>query len=173
MYKIDTENNFLLWALEVNRSSKMCGLQDIYAHSMPDVLNRLFFDMSKNDKHLIVFAIQKCMGSESLLSLLQSFISQKVSAEVIQHIDAYNKEISNDRAQIAIEEKAIEEKKQYIEHIEEENRLLKKNLASYQESNTSLYNRKIALQDEIDSLKKELTKQYSFESHIKELLKAA
>ena len=173
MYKIDTENNFLLWALEVNRSSKMCGLQDIYAHSMPDVLNRLFFDMSKNDKHLIVFAIQKCMGSESLLSLLQSFISQKVSAEVIQHIDAYNKEISNDRAQIAIEEKAIEEKKQYIAGIEKENKTLKNQVDELWDTNSILRSCVNNLEDEVKKLNQELTKQYTFENHIKELLKAA
>jgi len=175
MKRIENIQDFIAWSKEVNLHTTylLCDLQDIYARTTPAELNSLFWDMSKNEKHLIIFAVNKAMGGEALLLLLQSFISRTINNELQQHIEAMNKDMSDEWTKIYTEQKAIADEKQRIEQIEQENRVLKKNLASYQESNTSLYNRKIALQDEIDSLKKELTKQYSFESHIKELLKAA
>jgi len=173
MHKIDTENNFLIWALEVNRSHKMCDLQDIYAHSMPDVLHRLFFDMSKNNKHLVVFAIQKCMGSESLLSLLQSFISKRINNEIEAHLEQWNNEWSKIKTKeyaLKIDREGYENR---IKQLEKDNEYLTKKLTGYQGELPKLHRHNIELQSEIEALNKELKKQYSFESHIKELLKAA
>ena len=173
MKRIENITDFIAWSNEVNHSTIQCDLQDIYARTTPSEINDLFWDMSKNEKHLIIFAVNKCMGGEALLSLLHSYISRKINTELIEHIEAMNKDMSDEWTKIYTEQKAIADEKQRIEQIEQENRLLKKNLASYQESNTSLYNEKIALKDELEALNKELNKQYSFESHIKKLLKAA
>ena len=175
MKRIENIQDFIAWSKEVNLHTTylLCDLQDIYARSNQDVLHNLFRDAIKNDKQLIIFAVNKAMGSEALLFLLHSYISYVANREIIEHIDAHNKDMSDEWTKIYTEQKAIDDGKQRIEQIEQENRLLKKNLASYQESNTSLYNEKIALKDELEALNKELNKQYSFESHIKKLLKAA
>ena len=173
MKRIENITDFIVWSKEVNLSTIQCDLQDIYARTTPAELNELFWNASKNEKHLIIFAVNKAMGGEALLLLLHSYISYVANREIIEHIDAYNKEISNDRAQIAIEEKAIEEKKQYIAGIEKENKTLKNQVDELWDTNSILRSCVNNLEDEVKKLNQELTKQYTFENHIKELLKAA
>ena len=175
MKRIENITDFITWSKEVNLHTTylLCDLQDIYARTNPKVLNTIFWSALKNDKHLIIFAVNKCMGSEALLSLLHSYISYVANKEIIEHIDAYNKEISEDRQKIASEEKAIEEKKFYIAGIEKENKTLKNQVDELWDTNSILRSCVNNLEDEAKKLNQELKKQYSFESHIKELLKAA
>jgi len=173
MKRIENITDFIAWSKEVNLSSKLCDLQDVYARSDQNLLNDLFFDMLKNDKHLIIFAVQKCMGSENFLNFINGYVNRLANREIIEHIDAYNKEISEDRQKIASEEKAIEEKKFYIAGIEKENKTLKNQVDELWDTNSILRSCVNNLEDEAKKLNQELKKQYSFESHIKELLKAA
>jgi len=175
MNKIENIQDFITWSKEVNLHTTylLCDLQDIYARTTPAELNSLFWDMSKNEKHLIIFAVNKAMGGEALLSLLQNFISKRINNEIEAHREQWN----NEWSKITTKEYALEiDREGYenrIKQLEKDNEYLTKKLAGYQGELPKLHGHNIELQSEIEALNKELKKQYSFESHIKELLKAA
>ena len=173
MKKITSTDDFLEWANQVNRETGfLCDLQNIYAKSEMELLKNIFFNMAKNDKHIIIFAVQKCMGSENFIDFIRSYIHKEGEHWIDIEIKKINKEWNN-----IINEKQANEKKNndYINKINVisiSNDSLKERLECQKNVISSLREENDKAKEEIEQLKRELEKQHAFESHIKALLRS-
>jgi len=178
MNKITNREELISWARQVNlmsmtNHSLVCNLQDVFAHSNPTLLKDLFFDLPANDKHLVIFSVQKCMGSETFLDFIDGYIKRKGQ----QWINNESEDINEEWQKIMGAKEALrKEKKEYeykIDGLNRKNDLLARANNDYYRTITKLSKENITLRAKLEEMEAELKKQHAFESHIKELLKAA
>jgi hypothetical protein len=80
--RIETADDLLKWARTVNsnlQSAAICDLQDVYAHSQTETIDRLFIEC-KGDRALIICSVRNAMAFEEVERLLKVLAQHKVKA---------------------------------------------------------------------------------------------
>ncbi len=172
--KIVNNLDFENWNKSVNHATQQCDLQDVFARSNLTELKCMFLDQSKSDKHLSIFAINKCMGAETMLQFVHAYSRHTSETYINEYEDTEGKELDTLRDALTIEKAEFEsektEVKATIKALQSLNRELKKDNDTMSIETAKLYNRIQDLELELIDTKAELDKQWAFESHIKELL---
>lgn len=187
MHKIETQVEFLQWAKEVNHSrgtapdaKALCDLQDVFARSYTIDLQKFFIGSSHSEKELLVFSIQKAMGSEILFDFIKIYSNHKAQ----EWIDK-DQEECNKRWNAALEQ--VKEVKEYRESIDSTMKDKDEEITRLDDLNSVLsaksreqYNIVTNLRVELVDLKAELeeanetiTELRQFENHILNLLRKA
>ena len=170
MKQIESETDLMQWAASVNHSVKMCDLQDVYARSDVKLLKKWFNESSQNDRELLVFSIQKCMGSACLLDLVRCYARFQANMLIEQEQEEINAQWST----VLTEKNAIAQREielsSTIESLTADVNHLNDVLETTRDDKNHLYQRNMELIDENTELTLSLEKLQVFESHIKELL---
>ena len=171
MHKIESNNDLLKWAKDVNTlNCNIPDLQDVFVRSTLNELKQYFIDSQQNDKELIVFSISKCMGSATLLEFITVYSRWKAE----QHIEAEHSEIDRRWNELLIKETEVvitsQRLESTIENLEHRNMELTKDNNNLTAEVSNYYKQNLNLQIENEEPQAELDKQRAFESHIKELL---
>jgi len=175
--KIENNTDFANWNNSVNHAMQQCDLQDVFARSDLKTLKHLFLDQNKNEKRMSIFAINKCMGSDTLLEFIDAYSRNKAESYIVDYEDTGNKELDIKRDALTLERSEFEYKKEEhaatIKALQYQNKELSKDNDKMTAENSKYVQRIWNLESELETMRSELDKQYQFETHIKGLLQAA
>ena len=171
MKQILSKEDFAAWAETVNYSTvNLCDLQDVFARSKMKDLKEYFMDMTQNEKELLVFSIQKAMGSANLFEFIKSYSIRKAQDYLEKESD------ENDRRWNKIVKKEMDfkaEKEQLRATIETLHHQLKEMTELNDQHNreaSKWYMRTRELENDADIMSHKIDELTTFESHIKSLL---
>lgn len=169
--RIETAEEFGDWARRVNTAQfkHLADLQDEFARSDTAQLLQWFIELEA-ERELLVFSVQKAMGSRMLLDFMQRYAREKAEERLREE---------DERLDIAT--RALEARERVVEREKkrclQENLDLRGRLEGVQRQYEQLQKRNRELHTEIgelvlarESRRQELEKLRAFETHIKELL---
>ncbi len=176
MHKIESQDEFAQWARYVNHADtacsphKLCDLQDEFAWSDGKALKRLFIESDQTEKELLVFSIQKAMGSGTLLEFIKSYSVYRAQVVTEQEQD----DINSKWTEVLQKERDITDKldkfKLTLAVLESQNKALVTDNDNMTAEVSRYYQHNMELQDTIKDMQETVDKLSAFESHIKELL---
>lgn len=80
--KIETKEQMLEWAKEINFLNPIkCDMQDIYAHSKREDLDRFFIEL-EGERKLVICSVNNVMAFEEVEHLLSVLAKHKVSQQM-------------------------------------------------------------------------------------------
>ena len=170
MIKIESQLEFMDWAQRVNQTHTLCDLQDDYAHSDTQALKTWFIESSEHDKELLIFSIQKAMGSAALLEFIRRYSNHKAMdwlQEEMQVINAESIKLWEDRQTFEAERNNLNLK---ITSLETDNKSQDDKITTLLRDNQNLYRQNSKIEANNAELQTELDRLWAFETHIKSLL---
>ena len=85
--RIENSTDLMEWCKDVNTgltNKAICDLQDIYARSDEKTIKGSFLTAEMYDKELIVFCVQKIMGSEPMFSLMKAWAREQAARVILE-----------------------------------------------------------------------------------------
>lgn len=171
MKRIESVTDFIQWAKEVNAGiteKRKCDMQDIYAHSSRNELDRFFIE-SEGDRKLIICSVNNVMAFDEVEHLLNQLARHKCNRQMEQEY----KELDRREGALAARERAQQDsRKPYHKKLAS----LQKTITDLQQKNAELIARSERMRTErnaaqIDALNYEIKAQ-KYDA-IKEALKEA
>ena len=170
MNKINTHDEFMQWAQNVKHATIQCDLQDRFAYTDTAILKSMFLDAPKNDKHLLIFSIQKCMGSDMLLKFINTYARSKAE----EYIEKEQVDIATKWDEVLVAKKEQEKQVEHLENMLTQELGITKSYAAsihaHKQEITQLSKENRSLQNTVDNLQSENQELRQFENHIKGLL---
>lgn len=175
MKKIESSVDLINWSRDVNHAGNkaLCDYQDIFARTDAGQLKDAFMitATNQNDFNLVIFSIQKAMGSEVLSDYMKHFARRKAEKYIqdeADNLDARFNEIVKREKDFELEKEQL---KATIKNLEHQNAELSKD---NREMTKELSDKTIFIMD----IKEEIAEQTRiidelniFKKHIKELIK--
>lgn len=96
MNRIETKEELIAWATAVNQGltlKEKCDYQDIWAHSNPETIKRLFLDCN-GERSLIVHSVFNTMSYDAVEDLLKTWAVAKANKVVEEEIERHYKDIN-------------------------------------------------------------------------------
>lgn len=118
MRTIESKNDFISWASEVNRGitlARKCDMQDIYAHTTVANIDKFFLE-ADGERKLILCSINNCMAFEEVERLIVVLAKDQARKQLARHYGQLEKEEYALQARIKTFE---ESKKPIFKRIEE------------------------------------------------------
>jgi len=167
---IESPQDFMNWANQVNHAVHQCDLQDEFAYSKLADLKQWFIHSEKIDRHLLIFSIQKNQGGDVLIDFLNLYARHKAN----EYLEAEGEEINKRWSELLQKESHYEYEKNMretwiikqtadIKELKEDLRVERKVIDRYETDN-------LQLESELEKLKAELEKYYVIDNHIRSLI---
>ena len=167
---IESPQDFMNWANQVNHAVHQCDLQDEFAYSKLADLKQWFIHSEKIDRHLLIFSIQKNQGGDVLIDFLNLYARHKAN----EYLEAEGEEINKRWSELLQKESHYEYEKNmretWIIKQTADIRELKDDLLESQKDANQWYSENMELEAENENLKAELDKYYVIDNHIRSLI---
>jgi len=174
MHKIENSIDLFKWSESVNHAlnNKICDYQDIFARSDIQTLKDAFLknSLNQNDFNLVIFSIQKAMGSEVIVDFMRFYAKHKAE----KYIQAESDNLDRRFNEIVKREKDFELRREQLEatikNLEHRNAELKKDNSNMTKELSDKVIYIMDIKDEISEMKTTIDELNIFKKHVKELL---
>jgi predicted nucleic acid-binding Zn-ribbon protein len=179
--KIETKEEFLSWAKEVNTCLSVkvkCDLQDVFARSNFDDLKKMFLATDNEyDKQLLTLSICKAQGEETAYRFMKSWARRQAQicideneANIQAEYDKLNKAIYAFQDERAGIEKELREAKEEVLAYQLECERLNKRLNEEVQERERLGNVVFKQTEELNEAYKEVEKASQFKAYLRSAL---
>jgi septal ring factor EnvC (AmiA/AmiB activator) len=174
MHKIEDSVDLIEWSKGVNTclNNKLCDYQDIFARSNIETLKDAFnvTSCNQNDFNLVIFSIQKAMGSETIVEYMKFFARVKAEKYIKDESDNLDERFNA----IVRREKGFELRREQLEatikSLEHQNAELTKDNKEMSKELSDKVCHIMDIKEEIAKQQRTINELEIFKKHVKELI---